>query len=231
MMHTPKNLLILVLVCAGTLFALSQWGMTQETGSPRVVLPPAAFQVMETQTIPTKPVDHTPTFLQTHASSARANASRCTSCHQTRECVNCHTGALRPLSIHPPGFVSFHAIDARTSPQKCQPCHTTQTFCRDCHNLSLAGTTPGAAPPPGLQFHPQGWVGSRGNGSLHGPEAKRNLTKCASCHQEEDCVRCHTKINPHPSNFAQTCSAMLNRNARTCVRCHADLSRLKTLCL
>lgn len=179
---------------------------------------------------PSLPEDHTPAFRrQTHALHARLDADACKTCHTPQSCLDCHLGPGRVAHIHPPGYVSYHALDALKDAGSCQGCHNAQQFCLDCHSLARAGQGP-AAPAPGVQFHPQGWVNGPGSPNKHGDEARRNLVACASCHREQDCVTCHSAINPHPPRFAASCAQRLRANPDTCARCHLDLSALRGRC-
>ncbi|MEO1266585.1 MAG: hypothetical protein AAFX99_00715 [Myxococcota bacterium] len=175
------------------------------------------------------PANHTADFVRRHGVIARASTAECASCHREQECLDCHQGLVRPMTIHPPAYIEIHAQEAYRQSWSCTTCHTPQLFCRSCHTLARAGTQGPAAPPPGVRFHPEGWLG-RVPGPDHGRQARRNLMACASCHQERDCVRCHAHINPHPSTFVATCGSLLKRNARACVRCHSNIAALQAVC-
>jgi hypothetical protein len=58
---------------------------------------------------------------------------------------------------------------------------------------------------------------------------------CVSCHQEQDCVRCHSagapdslRANPHPVGFR--CGTLLRSNPRSCMKCHQDQGALEAAC-
>lgn len=175
------------------------------------------------------PPSHTSDFMKRHGAIARASTAECGSCHREQECLDCHQGLTRPLSVHSPAYIEIHAQEAYRQSWSCTTCHTPQLFCRSCHALARAGSTGAAAPQPGVRFHPEGWLG-RTPGPDHGRQARRNLMACASCHQEKDCVRCHATLNPHPSTFIATCKTLLQRNARACVRCHTNPEALRAIC-
>lgn len=166
------------------------------------------------------PASHTRDWLKRHGPIARATADGCTSaCHTQPECIDCHTGPLKPVDIHPAGYIALHAPESRRNPAACATCHTAQHFCRDCHTRVRAAPSGVAKPPPGVRYHPASWLGQTA-GPNHARQARLDLMSCASCHQERDCVRCHTGINPHPPGFAATCSALMRRNATPCLSCH-----------
>jgi hypothetical protein len=178
---------------------------------------------------PAAPPSHQGDFLRRHSALARADGAACLTCHRQQECLDCHNGALRPLALHPPGYLAWHAIEARKDAQSCASCHSPQTFCRQCHDLTRLGTDGPARPAPGLRVHPESWLGAT-PGPQHGHEARRNLTACASCHTEQDCLRCHVNLNPHPPAWRDTCARALRRNPAPCLRCHLDPDRIQTLC-
>ena len=176
------------------------------------------------------PDDHGQDYLERHGVVAKAQSSACSPCHLERECLDCHAGSKRDIELHPPGYLVFHALEARTNAASCDSCHSAQTFCKNCHDSVRAGTRGPAAPRASLRFHPPSWLGEVA-GPNHADEARRNLRLCTSCHQERDCVECHTNVNPHPAGWRQRCRALLRADPRSCSACHADLSSLRTLCL
>lgn len=212
-------------------------GFSQPPAPPPVHLSPqqrARLYGLEerdpTRLDPEAPASHTATFLQgQHGAAARASDAACMGCHQERQCVDCHNGPLRPSALHPPGYLAYHAIEARQDAQSCSACHSPQTFCQDCHKLARLGTRRASRPAPGVRVHPESWLGAT-PGPQHSVEARRNLMACVSCHTEDDCVRCHTNINPHPSGYQANCAAALRRNPRPCLRCHTDTQRLQQMC-
>ena len=81
----------------------------------------------------------------------------------------------------------------------CYICHDTgEAFCADCHQKN----------PP--DDHTLSW-----RRRTHGLEAAWNREKCAACHEEDSCLKCHqnTKPTSHRGSFL--------RGMQThCVQCH-----------
>ena len=44
------------------------------------------------------------------------------------------------------------------------------------------------------------------------------FTTCVACHSQQDCLRCHTQINPHGPDFKP--ETWRNRNETVCLTCH-----------
>lgn len=184
-----------------------------------------------TRSMRLRPANHDVAWMERHAAVSRSNFSECASCHQEEDCVACHTAELaEPFQIHPPNFTVIHAVDAKLSPQNCTSCHQTQTFCTECHMRSGVSAIDGFEPPVRAEFHPPGWL-EPSQPNNHGVAARRNITDCASCHQERDCVTCHVNINPHPPEFQLNCRNWIKADPRPCAECHGDLGAIKQLCL
>ena len=66
--------------------------------------------------------DAEPVWLLRHGQAARQNLESCASCHEQRDCVQCH-GVLGSFSVspHQPGFDAERAW--ATSPRTCLACH------------------------------------------------------------------------------------------------------------
>jgi hypothetical protein len=177
-------------------------------------------------------------FDRHHAAAARAADATCGSCHEQRECVECHAGVAKPIEFHAGDYVRSHGVQARRGVPDCTVCHRQQTFCVGCHERSGVGAR-GASDftpsDPGLRFHPAGWV--EGQRSPHAREARRNLDACASCHRDDFCIQCHTaepglgigtRRSPHPPGWrgSARCRAMDRRNRRMCLRCHVTAEQI-----
>lgn len=181
------------------------------------------------------PSNHTVDWIARHGQVARAQSQECASCHTEQDCAGCHIEQMAaPFQVHPPNFVTIHSIDARQDLANCTDCHRVDSFCQQCHMESKFSPRPTHTPPAGvgfaqMGFHPPGWLNSS-QANNHGVMARRNITDCASCHQEQDCVACHVGINPHPAEFRFECRRWLEANARPCAQCHGDLSALRALC-
>lgn len=165
-----------------------------------------------------RPPDHTPGFARRHAAVAGGGDASCGRCHAPTFCASCHDAASSP-GFHPPNFVQRHSQSAFQGETECATCHQTETFCRDCHRqegrapMSTAGTAG-----RGRYHDAQAlWVFG------HGTAARRAIETCATCHQQQDCLQCHSastgwKVNPHGRDF--DANAMQTRNPGMCRRCH-----------
>jgi hypothetical protein len=157
---------------------------------------------------------HTPDIGVTHGVLAAAGRFECARCHTAQACAACHA-AQESRAFHLPNFTERHAVEVFAGRGECGSCHTTETFCRACHTRS------GVAAQPGMNaaFHNAQplWVLS------HGQAARMGLESCASCHRQNDCVRCHSAaggwgVNPHGPGFAA--GRIAARNTTTCRLCH-----------
>lgn len=179
------------------------------------------------------PTSHGPNFARDHGV---VEPEKCATCHAPPDCQRCHLGNLRPLQIHPADYISSHGPDARRGTPDCAGCHRPQTFCVGCHAQSgLTQSAPrrafGFDQADRTRYHPPGFVGALGG--VPGPghhrlAARRSLDTCVSCHQETDCVRCHSagatariRATPHPPGFANDCRRLRDINPRGCLKCHA----------
>lgn len=177
-----------------------------------------------------RPANHDVDWVERHGAIARTSTSDCTSCHQEEDCQSCHTESLaQPFAVHPPNYEIIHATDARLDQANCTDCHKPETFCASCHIRTRVSAVEPNDPPTRLQFHPEGWLDAS-NPRNHAVRARQNITDCASCHQEQDCVTCHAGINPHPPDFQLNCGRWLRADPRPCAKCHGDVGRLKGLC-
>lgn len=160
-----------------------------------------------------KPVVHAAGFLAQHKTAAASGRMDCTGCHQQRECSACHAGTSS-RRYHPLDFSETHAPAAYAQEQNCSSCHRTETFCRSCH-LKSDVTTSGARTGAAHTAQPA-WL------LQHGEAARRGLTGCTTCHQQRDCLRCHSdvglKVNPHGQNFPA--ASLSARSRQMCATCH-----------
>lgn len=180
-----------------------------------------------------KPASHGPNFVRSHGAGETAS---CATCHAPPDCQRCHLGTRRPLEIHPADYLMSHGPDGRRNEPDCSSCHRLQTFCVGCHAQSgLTASAPGRAfgfdRADRRRYHPPEFVGALGG--IPGPghhrlAARRALESCVSCHQETDCVRCHSagatsrlRASPHPPGFADRCRRLAEINPRGCLKCHA----------
>lgn len=180
---------------------------------------------------------HGPGFAKDHAQEARQVGATCTACHDRSECVACHQGVTKPMEFHPGNYIATHGVEARRGTPDCSACHRAQSFCVGCHERTGLGTRGESAfdkTQPGGAFHPAGWATAGGGENRHAAEARRNISSCASCHREEDCLTCHSAqpgalgASPHPKGWrgSARCKALDSRNRRVCLRCHITADEL-----
>ncbi|MBK7534545.1 MAG: cytochrome c3 family protein [Myxococcales bacterium] len=176
---------------------------------------------------------HGPGFASDHRAAATRIDRTCAACHDESYCSDCHVGAVRPMEFHPDDYLQVHAREARRAASECSTCHRLQSFCVGCHERTGVGTRAASEWSSGQgagAFHPAGWAASeRGRAeNRHAREATRNLPACASCHREDDCLRCHSadagglRVSPHPPAWrgSAQCRALDRANRRMCLRCH-----------
>jgi hypothetical protein len=182
---------------------------------------------------------HDADFLRDHAVPAMRDKAYCSNCHSEADCLECHDGVARDVRYHSGDFISTHSIKARIDDVRCQSCHRLQDFCLNCHVRSGVATVtavnefdPGRSSSPSrFAFAPHptsanGWL-TPGSQNFHGFHAQRNIRACASCHQEQYCIRCHGAgassegYNPHGPNAQRLRSLPAGGpNARVCLKCH-----------
>ena len=180
---------------------------------------------------PLRPSNHDVSFLQRHGTVAKSRKAECMACHVEQDCADCHDATVaRPFSVHPPGFLTVHAVDARAASGNCADCHDQQTFCASCHVRANVMGAPPHDPPALRRYHPPGWL-EASQPNNHGVMARREITECATCHTEADCISCHAGVNPHPPDFVANCRRMLTANGSSCSKCHSDLNAIRALCL
>lgn len=157
---------------------------------------------------------HTADVATRHGSSAAAGQLECARCHTADTCARCHAGA-ESRAFHLPNFAERHATDVFAGSSDCQSCHNTETFCRSCH--TRAGVAAQARMSAAFHTAQPLWV------LTHGQAARTGMEACASCHRQNDCMRCHSVsggwgVNPHGPGFDGARAAA--RNAATCRWCH-----------
>lgn len=144
----------------------------------------------------------------------------CVDCHSTgakmlTECQTCHSeiskttrpsyrGETRIAHDEPKIWEHMHGREARFDPQYCTNCHELETYCDDCHRKN----------PP--RTHTVSW-----RRKSHGLRATWDRDKCATCHEEDSCVRCHN--NTQPSSHRQ--SNWDSFPQLHCVSCHYPAQR------
>lgn len=158
---------------------------------------------------------HPPGFARAHGPAAASGQLNCAGCHQQRFCTSCHQGEGE-RRYHPFNFVSRHASTAYARETSCTSCHNTETFCRACHQQSgIAGASTSRVRGAAHGAQPL-WL------LQHGQAARQGLQSCAGCHQQTDCLRCHStvtqRVNPHGPDF--DARRMAARNKIVCQYCH-----------
>lgn len=161
----------------------------------------------------TRPV-HPADFQARHGALAASGGMNCAQCHAEKVCADCHA-AQESRRFHSGNFVERHAVDVFSNSADCQTCHNTQRFCLDCHQRT--GIAAGAQMNAAFHDGKATWVLS------HGQAARTGMESCASCHRQNDCVRCHSAtggwgVNPHRAGFQA--SALAARNSASCRWCH-----------
>ncbi len=176
-----------------------------------------------------RPDDHgDPEWLHRHEFAARADHDQCSACHEARVCLDCHDGVQKPQRIHPGDWQMTHGLQATRRDLECQACHDPQTFCADCHErvATSMGSFPGERGTPAGQarFHPPGWKGVLGeipDGEHHSFQARRSLETCQTCHEPDQCVECHSFVNPHPDSYGDAGSWRYGQgDGGVCRTCH-----------
>ena len=163
------------------------------------------------------PPFHGESFKFSHGAAASAGQPDCTSCHAENTCTQCHDG-LDSRDFHPVNFLASHGPEAFGRTSDCSSCHNSEAFCRDCHlGLGMQGEGGLVAP-----FHDGQslWILS------HPQAARQDLESCVACHQQTDCLRCHSassglRVNPHGPDFEA--SSMSDRNQAMCRLCHGTM--------
>ena len=187
---------------------------------------------------PVVQVGHQGNWLKRHGKLAK-DAARCATCHDQTYCGECHARtASMPLAIRFPERVGArmihrgdwqgrHGVAAAADSTTCRKCHGSN-HCRSCHQLagkarSLTKGSGGSTASP----HGPGWMSSTSS-EFHGRRARRDISRCASCHDRgaaSNCVGCH-KVgasggSPHPRSFKWSDKSTECRQNSMCVTCHA----------
>lgn len=186
-------------------------------------LPPAGLDVLPAlaatdrrgvQLAGARPPHHPPGFDLHHATAAATRTLRCDACHSESSCAGCHEAAFEPV-FHPRDYRDRHAAEVYARDTDCASCHSTEGFCRDCH-ASAGIATVDSRTSAYHDAHPL-WLLD------HGRAARQSLESCASCHQQTDCLQCHSarsgwRIDPHGPDF--DADRMGDRSLESCAVCH-----------
>lgn len=156
---------------------------------------------------------HPANFATTHGASAGSGRLNCAGCHEQKFCSDCHDGNSR-RRFHASNYMSRHAADAYAAEKNCTSCHSTESFCRTCH-LGNGVATQGAGKVAAHTGQPL-WL------LQHSQAARQGLEGCTTCHQQRDCLKCHStlgwSVNPHGRDF--DASRYSARNRQMCLTCH-----------
>ncbi len=189
---------------------------------------------------PIKPLSdyrHTADFVRTHKRYAKGKLDLCVQCHDQPYCAKCHDPKL-PMKpslrfpeqtiqgmIHRGDFTTRHGRIARLKPTLCKSCHGP-SGCVSCHqqNANVLAKRGKRSP------HPVGYV-RRGGSAFHGRDARRDPSRCQSCHDQgarSNCVTCHRVGgfggNPHPPSWRISNRLNPQKNGM-CRYCHNSTSR------
>jgi hypothetical protein len=161
------------------------------------------------------PPAHDADFVRTHGSMASLGLMDCAACHAPTDCNTCHEAPTRP-DFHLPNFMQRHAAEAWARDSDCAACHSTEVFCRSCH--ADVGLSPMAVLNSSYHDASPNWL------LTHGKASRLGMESCASCHQQTDCLKCHSSksgwgVNPHGPDF--DAERMSERGAISCSFCHA----------
>lgn len=173
-----------------------------------------------------RPDDHGVHWLAQHELAAERDMASCAACHAQEDCLSCHEGAVPP-TFHDGDYLARHPQEALANSPVCASCHRLDSFCRDCHVRAQVTLAQPLFPSLGGTFHPAGWSDFPPLGrEHHSYVARKNLSACVACHQQEDCLSCHVWYpgapRTHPPGWANS-AAMRRLRAEsfaTCLRCH-----------
>lgn len=202
-------------------------------------------------------------FSKSHKFHAESMKADCEMCHDNDFCESCHASTTMiteknvardfytPYSphkfvnnikqqqitrVHDLSYRFTHGIDLKGKTAECQTCHQTETFCAECHNskssdFSMDGVVPSSHKTNGFVT-----VGVGTGGGQHAILARRDLERCASCHDvqgaDPNCILCHvdndgirgTNPKTHISSFMRSSSGgdWHSDVNSVCYQCHTD---------
>jgi hypothetical protein len=219
-------------------------------------------EACHTNLVSLRPASHmAANFKREHARvmNGRTFDANCQSCHTEASCMECHDGtnltklspfektgmmsprkfgndrpaAMSAQNVHDLNYKFTHGMDAKGRASDCQTCHKQQTFCADCHmtgSAALGGAMPTSHEKAGFTTF---GVGS--GGGEHAKLAKRDIQRCAACHDVEgsdpSCITCHvdgdgvkgTNPRTHAAGFMKDVKGEWHDDiASNCYVCHTD---------
>jgi hypothetical protein len=206
------------------------------------------------------PADHAGDWQREHARVWQATrGAACGHCHRAPDCQECHEAAgltsteLLPREyfapfklsesrnespalerVHALDFRFTHAFEAEGKESRCGVCHEITRDCSECHaEMDAAGD---ALHRPawhgGADWGTAGGPGS--GGGRHGELARRDVERCAACHDVEGadpvCMQCHNDLDGqrgtdprlHPAGFKQSVGhgSFHSDDGAVCYFCH-----------
>ena len=180
---------------------------------PRV----AALAATRVAVYPT-PVDHgLDRFPTTHGDLARANPTRCGTCHARTSCTTCHIGpgasdAIALLPVARPGGAPGVTLEYRQGAQRLKP-PMDPVVLRALGDTSARKTPVRAT----VRVHELGFR------TAHGTQAAVGALTCSGCHEQKFCSDCHAgegKRRFHPANFVAGHAADAFARDNDCSSCH-----------
>ncbi|MBL1213375.1 MAG: cytochrome c3 family protein [Ignavibacteriae bacterium] len=195
-------------------------------------------------------------FVDRHGFSA--DEESCQMCHASSFCEDCHVATnafdnpnrlndfYTPYSphnyiddtkqqvisrVHELNYRYTHGIDAKGKSFECTTCHETETFCAECHSsdggdFAMGGIVPLSHTAPDFLM---------GSGGEHAVLAKRDIERCASCHDTQgadpNCIQCHqdfdgiegTNPKTHQKGFMMdTDGSWHDDDGAVCYNCHIN---------
>ncbi len=209
------------------------------------------------------PQNHrTASFFDNHQFSAMAANADCAMCHNDVFCEDCHTATtgidevnLRddfytPYSphkylnnskqqvitrVHDLNYRFMHGIDAKSKSMECQTCHETETFCAECHSSNSEDFAMDGIMPTSHLSQNFVMIGVGSGGGEHSRLARRDIERCASCHDvqgaDPNCILCHvdpdgvagTNPKTHDINFMSDMEGDWHDDpGSVCYNCHTD---------
>lgn len=197
-----------------------------------------------------------------HKFQAEKTDANCIMCHDNNSCQSCHAATnvmtevnlandfykpyetfsiidgskIQKISrVHDLNFRFTHGMDLKGKTSECTTCHQTETFCVTCHasnsnDFAMSGIMPSTH--KNNDFLTFG-VGS--GGGAHAKLAKRDIERCASCHDlngnDPACVMCHydndgikgTNPKTHTSGYMKSEKGDWHfDDSSICYNCHTD---------
>ena len=208
-----------------------------------------------------RPRSHGVSFLHEHKAQVRAGTMPCAKCHDEAYCQECHLGARlteqkSPADRAGPGepqdrgktnqivqrqhalnYRFTHPMDAVGKERECATCHDQRAFCADCHRA--AGVDDRRVKPVWHGDVGGPWIlGRVGNGGRHAAWARRDIERCAACHDVErgdpSCLQCHVDFDGRRGSDPRTHDRYAGRDddwgfhtdpGAVCFTCHVNTKR------